>query len=152
MEEKNMNNRRINLTTLWLRPAFAAAALAGLMALCVSAADQKTAVGPRADELLKRMGDYLAQAPFFSVSAEVWQDIQLSSGQRIQAGRTIELQVRRPNRLRAEVHSTRRNRELVYDGSSITLPDRAHNFYGTVHTSGSLDEPMNVASKRSGIE
>ena len=146
-----MNNRRINLTTLWLRPAFAVTALAGLMALCVSAADQKTALDPRADELLKRVGDYLAQAPFFSVSAEVWQDIQLSSGQRIQAGRTIELQVRRPNRLRAEVHSTWRNRELIYDGSAITLLNRAQNFYGTVHTTGSLDEAMDVASERFGI-
>jgi hypothetical protein len=97
------------------------------------------------------MGDYLGQAQFFSVSAEVWQDIQLSSGQRVQAGRTIELQVRRPDRLRAEVHSTRRNRELVYDGKAITLFNRAQNFYGTVRASGSLDEAMDVASERFGI-
>jgi len=49
------------------------------MALSVSAADPKAALDPRADELLKRMGDYLGHAQFFSVSAEVWQDIQLSS-------------------------------------------------------------------------
>ena len=73
-----MNNRIINLTVRKLRPAFAAAALVGLMALSVSAADQKAALDPRADELLKRMGDYLGHAEFFSVSAEVWQDIQLS--------------------------------------------------------------------------
>ncbi len=144
-------NRIINLTTLWLRPALAAAGLVGLMAVSVSAADQKAALEPRADELLKRMGDYLGQAQFFSVNAEVWQDIQLASGQRIQAGRTIELQVRRPNRLRAEVHSPRRNRELVYDGSAITLLNRVQNLYGTIHTSGSLDEAMDVASERFGI-
>ena len=119
------DNRIINLTTHWLRPAFAAAALVGLMVLAAPAADQKTALDPRAAELLKRMGDYLGHAKFFSVNAEIWQDIQLSSGQRIQAGRTIELQVRRPNRLRAEVHSPRRNRELVYDGNAITLLNRA---------------------------
>ena len=146
-----MNNRVINLATQWLRPALAAGALASLVAISVSAADGKPAIDPRADELLRRMGDYLAQAPFFSVSAEVWQDIQLSSAQRIQAGRTIELQVRRPNRLRADVHSTRRNRELVYDGSAITLLNRAQNFYGTVRASGSLDEAMDVASERFGI-
>jgi hypothetical protein len=144
-------NRIINLTTHWSRPAFAAAALVGLMALSVPAADQKTALDPRADELLKRMGDYLGQAKFFSVSAEVWQDIQLSSGQRIQAGRTVDLQVQRPNRLRAELHSTRHNRELVYDGSAITLFNRAQNFYGTAPTSGSLDEAMDFASERFGI-
>ncbi len=97
------------------------------------------------------MGDYLGQAQFFSVRAEVWQDFQLSSGQRIQSGRTIDLQVRRPNRLRAEIQSTRRNRELVYDGAAFTLLNRAQNFYGTVRTSGSLDEAMDVASERFGI-
>jgi hypothetical protein len=130
---------------------WAGCALSSLTALSVLAADDKPAVEPRADELLKRMGDYLGQAQFFSVSAEVWQDIQLSSGQRIQAGRTIELQVRRPNRLRAEVHSTRRNRELFYDGNAITLFNRAQNFYGTVRASGSLDEALDVASERFGI-
>jgi len=145
------DNRIINLTAHWLRPAFAAAALVGLMVLAAPAADQKTALDPRAEELLKRMGDYLGHAKFFSVNAEIWQDIQLSSGQRIQAGRTLELQVRRPNRLRAEVHSTRRNRELVYDGSAITLLNRAQNFYGTARASGSLDEAMDLASERFGI-
>jgi hypothetical protein len=134
-----------------LGPVLAACTLSGLMALSAPAADTKSAVEPRADEVLKRMGDYLGQAQFFSVSAEVWQDMELSTGQRAQAGRTIELQVRRPNRFHAEVRSTRRNRELLYDGSSITLFNRAENFYGTVHAPGSLDEAMDVASERFGI-
>jgi len=148
-----MEDRNCFVAPIGRRLAFAlaACALAGLMPLSLTAADDRPAVAPRADALLKRMGDYLGQAQFFSVSAEVWQDIQLSSGQRIQAGRTIELQVRRPNRLRAEVHSTRRNRELLYDGKAITLFNRAQNFYGTAHASGSLDEAMDVASERFGI-
>ncbi len=141
-----------NLTTCWLRTAFAAAALVvGLMALSAFAEGQKIAIDPRADELLKRMGDYLGHAEFFSVNAEVWQDMQVSSGQRIQAGRTIELQVHRPNKLRAEVHSPRRNRELVYDGRAITLLNRIQNLYGTIRASGSLDEAMDAASERFGI-
>jgi hypothetical protein len=131
--------------------ALAACAILGPMALSVAATDEKSAVDSHADELLKRMGDYLGEAKFFSVSAEVWQDVQLSSGQRVQAGRTIDLQVRRPGRLRAEVHSARRNRELVYDGSAITLFNRVENLYGAVRCSGSLDEAMDVASERFGI-
>ena len=76
-------NGIINLTIHRLRPAFATATLAGLMALSVSAADKNTAIDPHVDELIKRMGDYLGHAKFFSVNAEIWQDIQLSSGQRI---------------------------------------------------------------------
>ena len=137
-----------------LRPglALAACALAGLLALSARAADGKTAVEPRADEWLKRMGDYLAQAQFFSVSAEVWQDIQLASGQRIQAGRNVSLQVRRPNRLRAEVRSLRRDRELLYDGEAVTLLNRAQNFYGSIHATGSLDDAMDLAGEKFGID
>jgi hypothetical protein len=129
----------------------AASILLGLAAPSVPAADDKPAIEPRADELLKRMGDYLGQAQFFSVNTEIWQDIELSSGQRVQAGRTITLQVRRPDHLHTEVHSTRRNHELFYDGTAITLFNRAQNFYGTVPASGSLDEAMDVASERFGI-
>ena len=148
--------RTIQLTTQRLRPVFAACALAGLWALSARAADvkptdAKAVVEPSADKLLKRMGDYLAQAPFFSVNAEVWQDAQLGSGQQIQVGRTIDLQVRRPDRFHAEVHSTRRNRELFYDGKSITLLNRAQNFYGNIPAPASLDQALDTASERFGI-
>jgi len=136
--------RRLGLT-------LAACALLGFIALPVRAVDDNPAIDARADELLKRTGDYLGQAKFFSVSAEVWQDIQTASGQRIQAGRNIDLQLRRPDRLHAEIHSPRRHRELIYDGKGITLFNRADNLYGTAHVSGSLDDAMDVASEKFGI-
>lgn len=125
--------------------------LSGLIALSVFGSDEKPAVDPRADELVKRMGDYLGQAKFFSVNAEVWQDVQLSSGQRAQAGRNIEVQVRRPNRYHSELRSTRHHRELIYDGSALTLLNRAENFYGTILAKGSLDDAMDLACEQFGI-
>ena len=100
---------------------------------------------------MRRMGDYLAQAQFFSVSAEVWQDMRLGSGQQVQAGRTVELQMRRPNRFHAEVRSTRRNRALYYDGKTITLLNRAQNFYGSIPAPAALDEALDAAIERFGI-
>jgi len=145
-------NDMFSLTPIWLRAAFAAgAAWACLMVNAAPAAEVKPSVAPQADELMRRMSDYLAQAEFFSVSAEVWQDVRLGSGQQVQAGRTIDLQVRRPNRFHAEVHSTRRNRGLYYDGKSITLFDRAQGFYGSIPAPDSLDEALDAASERFGI-
>ncbi|HTS19326.1 MAG TPA: DUF2092 domain-containing protein [Verrucomicrobiae bacterium] len=126
------------------------ALLAGLGTPRAAAATKPT-IDPRADELLKHMGDYLAQARQFSVDAEIWQDVTLPSGQRAQAGRTITLQVRRPDRFHAEVRSTRRNRGLFYDGKSITLLNRVENFYGTIPAPPTLDEALDVASDRFGI-
>jgi hypothetical protein len=126
-------------------------ALAGLMALSTFAAEERPALDPRADQVLKRMGDYLGQAKFFSMNAEVWQDTQLSNGERVQAGRNVQVQVRRPNRFHSELRSTRHHRELIYDGSAFTLLNRAENFYGTVPATGSLDDAMDLACEQFGI-
>src|SRR5258706_8198635 len=122
-------SRMIHLSTQRMRYFLAACALASFWSLSALGADIKTTdakpvIDPSADKMLKRMGDYLAQAPFFSVNAEIWQDVQLGSGQQVQAGRIVDLQVRRPDRFHAEVRSTRRNRALFYDGKSITLLNR----------------------------
>src|ERR1051325_11492623 len=67
-------------------PLILAAALFSFPALGAEAPPANT-VEPRADEILQRMSDCLAKAKFFSVKAEIWQDIDLSSGQRVQADR-----------------------------------------------------------------
>ena len=140
-----------NFTTSWVRLVIVTGALAGFGSLGAPAADVKPAIDPQAETILRRMGDCLAQAQFFSVSAEIWQDIQLASGQQVQAGRTVELQVRRPNRFHAEVRSTRRNRALFYDGQSLTLLNRIQNFYGSIAAPATLDEALDVASDQFGI-
>jgi len=75
----HMSNRTLSSATRWLRPVFAAGALAGLAAMSAPAADVKPAIDPKADALLRRMSACLTQE-FYSVSAEIWQDIQLESG------------------------------------------------------------------------
>jgi|GEM_PF-448407 hypothetical protein len=137
--------RLSSISSLWL------AVLMVVTPGIVSAAALKPGIDPQADEWVKRMSDYLGQAQHFSVNTEIWQDTQLANGQSVQAGRTVELQVRRPNRFHSAVHSTRRNRELFYDGKSITLLNRAQNFFGTIPAPGSLDEALDVAAERFGI-
>jgi len=66
-------------------------------------------------------------------------------------GRNVEVQVRRPNRYHSELRSTRHHRELIFDGSAITLLNHAQNFYGTVPVSGSLDDAMDLACEQFGI-
>jgi hypothetical protein len=109
-------------------------------------------VDPNADKLLRRMSDFLTQQRSFSLKAEIWQDIQISTGQQIQAGRQIQFQLQRPNRLRIEVQSPRRDRQLLFDGQNITLLDRKHRYYGIIPMSGSLDDAMDKAVEQFGIE
>lgn len=134
-----------------MQPAVCLFAALALVTPSALAANSDRTVDQRADEWLHRMGDYLHHAKFFSFNAEIWQDVQLSSGQQVQAARTLAFNVRRPDRLRVEVRSTRRNRQLIYDGHDLTLLNRVQNFYGTVPVSGSLDQAMDTAVERFGI-
>lgn len=125
--------------------------LGGLSALAHDLPTGTNAISPRANELLRRTSEYLAQAPFFSVNAEVWQDAVMASGQRVQATRTVDLEVRRPNRLHAEIRSTRRNRGIWYDGKAVSLLDRNRGSYGVVSAPNNLDGMLETATTRFGI-
>ncbi|MDB6031993.1 MAG: hypothetical protein JWM16_2331 [Verrucomicrobiales bacterium] len=121
--------------------------LLGLVALPVFGAG----IDPRADELLKRTSDYLAQDKNLSVHAEIWQDAFTHSGNRVQAGRMVDLQVRRPDRLHSVVQSTRRSHELYYDGKSIILFNRTQNLYGLTNAPGNLDAAVDFVTERLGM-
>jgi hypothetical protein len=125
--------------------------LGGLSTLADDAPVSTNAIDPHAQEYLRRSSDYLAQAQFFSVSGEIWQDAVLPSGERVQADRMISLDVRRPNRLHAEVRSTRRNRGIWYDGKTISTLNRNQDLYGVVSAPDTLDSMVDYATTRFGI-
>ena len=99
-------------------------------------------IEPKAGEVLKQMCDYLKNLQQFSVQAEITEDVLLTSGQRIQYGRNVEASVRRPDRFRAESVGDTDNRQLIYDGKTITLLDRTKNFYTTIAAPPDIDAAL----------
>ena len=104
-------------------------------------------IEPKAVEVLKQMCDYLKNLQQFSVQAEITEDVLLTSGQRIQYGRSVEASVRRPDRMRAESVGDTDDRLLVYDGKTITLLDRTKNFYTTIPAPPELDAALEHATQ-----
>jgi hypothetical protein len=102
-------------------------------------------IEPKAVEVLKQMCDYLKNLQQFSVQAEITEDVLLTSGQRIQYARSVEASVRRPDRFRAESVGDTDNRQLVYDGKTITLMDRSKNFYTAIPAPPELDAALEHA-------
>jgi hypothetical protein len=102
-------------------------------------------IEPKAGEVLRQMCDYLKNLQQFSVQAEITEDVRLTSGQRIQYGRRVEASVRRPDRFRAESVGDTDNRQLVYDGKTITILDRSKNFYTTITAPPELDAALEHA-------
>ena len=63
----------------------------------------------------------------FSVEAEITHDDVLKSGKKVQYSRDATILVERPNRLRVELVGDKGERNLYYDGKTMTVyrPDRA---------------------------
>ena len=63
-------------------------------------------VDPKAKEVIGRAVDYLATAKQFRVSAEIWQDLEVEPGEMAQFSKVVEIQLRRPDRLRLDVSTS----------------------------------------------
>src|SRR4029079_15256317 len=98
------------------------------------------------------MGAFLQTLKRFRVSTELSGERVLADGQKLQHTATADMDVERPNRLRALMHSARSERELVYDGKTVTLYARAQKYYSTVDfvdTIGMLIHPLAPRSRQS---
>jgi len=112
----------------------------------------KPAVDPDAIAALQRMGAFLREQQKFAVRAQVTTDDLLDSGQKVQFGGTIEMMVRRPDRLRADVRGDRRDEHIYYDGKTFTMFGEKVGYYATFQAPATLAELKDVAEKRYGID
>src|SRR3954470_18912254 len=85
----------------------------------VHARDRTPAVDPQAIAALEAMGAFLRAQTAMGVTGDLTTDDLLPSGQKVQYSGHAELRVRRPDRLRADVISDRKNEQLYYDGKTF---------------------------------
>ena len=130
------------------------AALCGIFTVgTVWAADPAptaSAIDPEADRLLRAVCANLSATKAYSFKAEVWEDAVVF-GHKVSTTKTVETQVRRPDRVQVEIRSPKRSRGLWYDGQSLTLLDRRHNLYGTVPVPETIDKVLDAANDKFGI-
>jgi len=107
---------------------------------------------PDALDALTRMASYLHGLQSFSVKARTATDLVLESGQKIQVDSTVELAVRKPNRLYVESYSASHLRELTYDGKTLTLYAEPSKYYASMPTGQTITELIDQAAKQLGIE
>jgi hypothetical protein len=110
------------------------------------------AVDPGAIQALRDMGTYLQSLKRFRVSTEHTGERVLADGQKLQHDASATLDVERPNRLRARMWSARAERELIFDGKSVTLFTPAQKSYSTVEFSGNLRELVDRLEDKYGVE
>jgi hypothetical protein len=123
-----------------------------LAAVSAQAEEAKApAVDAYAQSIIKRASDYLAEAKGVGFTAEVWEDVPVENGPVLQSTRTVEVNLRRPDRLRAEIRRADKTRALMYNGKSLTVHDAGAGCYATINTPATIDETLDAAAEL-GIE
>jgi hypothetical protein len=140
--------------------------VAGLLALVLSvpgvraqtaapaaaAASVVNPVNPAAVQALKDMGTHLQSLQRFRVSTELSGERVLTDGQKLQHSATAEMDVQRPNKLRVRMASARSERQMLFDGKTVTLYTPAQKYYSQVPFNGTLTELMGQLEERYGVE
>jgi len=116
------------------------------------AAAPANAVDPASIQALRDMGKFLQTLQRFEVSTELSGERVLADGQKLQHTATADLDVERPNKLRAVMLSARSERQLFYDGKSVTLYTPAQKYYSTVDFTGTIGELISRLKDRFGVE
>jgi hypothetical protein len=110
-------------------------------------------IDPQAIAALERMGAFLRAQSSMKVTAETTTDEVLDNGQKVQRSGVATLEVSRPDRLRADVISDRRNEQLMfYDGRTFTIYQPALDYYGSFKAPPTLAQLVNEAEEKYGID
>ena len=111
-----------------------------------------SAVDPASIQALKDMGAFLQTLKRFQVSTELTGERVLADGQKLQHTATADMEVQRPNKIRVRMHSARSERELIYDGKTVTLFTPAQKYYSTVEFTGTIGELIDRLEERYGVQ
>ena len=118
----------------------------------VAASPAAGAVDPASIQALKDMGAHLQTLKRFQVSSELTGERVLADGQKLQHTATADMDVERPNKIRALLRSARSEREIVFDGKTVTLYTPAQKYYSTVEFSGTLGGLIDRLEERYGVQ
>lgn len=119
--------------------------LAGALLALAGAGDAARAaegasIEPQAESLLRAALGKVAGAGSFTFRAETVDDVPLPSGERVEFPGTLEVAVKRPNRLRLRSDGGRRGARSWYDGKTYVLLSPEANTYATCPGPERLDD------------
>ncbi len=110
-------------------------------------ASYSSRIEPQADQALRRMSDYLKSMKEFTFRTENTTDEIALAGSKLQFGQTVDVYVRRPDRLRANAEGDLANQQFYYDGKSITLFNKDKNVYTTLAAPDGIESALEYAQK-----
>lgn len=110
------------------------------------------AVEPQAVAALQKMGNYLRSLKSFTVHGDTTLDVVTEDGQKLQFPGSVDYKVRTPNDLQLSWKTDRKERELYYDGKTLTVYGPKNKYYASVDAPPTLRALLTDARDRYGIE
>jgi hypothetical protein len=127
-------------------------AAAPASAPAAAAAPAVEAVNPGAIQALKDMGAFLQTLKRYHVATELTGEVVLEDGQKLQHTAKADIDVARPNMLRARMFSARSEREIYFNGKLATIFLPAQKDYSTVELAGTNTDLVTRLKERYGVE
>lgn len=112
---------------------------------------QADAREPAAMAALDRMGAALRKQTAFTVKADLTAEDVLIDGQKLQYGGTLDIAAKRPANLKMVLKMGPSERQLYYDGKSLTLYSPERNAYATAAAPGTIRETLAAAEDEYGL-
>ena len=107
--------------------------------------------GGDAEKLLKGMADYVASQKTLSVSYDSDIEVVTSHLQKIQFTSSGQVQMSRPDKLRATRTGGYRDVEIVFDGKMLTVSNKDSKDYAQIEATGTAEELIDVLREEHGV-
>jgi hypothetical protein len=141
-------------TSTWKRRIAAGllafAVLTLLAAVSTDARAQAPAVDPAAVQKLKRMMDFLDGLQQFSVNIQSIIEELHVSGHRVDYDLSVDVTVKRPNKLRA-LRGGYSNQRIYYDGKTVTVYNPKEKVYATKEAPDTIEKMITLARETLGM-
>jgi hypothetical protein len=125
--------------------------LGAMLAMSVTLMPSAKAQGGDAEKLLKAMSDYVAGQKNISVSYDSDIEVITSHLQKIQFTSSGQVQLSRPDKLRATRTGGYRDVEVVFDGKLVTINDKDTKHFAQIEAEGTADHLIDVLREGHGV-
>jgi hypothetical protein len=125
--------------------------LGTMLALSVTLTSQANAEGPDAIGMLKAMTDYVANQKNLSITYDSDIEVITPHLQKIQFTSSGQVQMSRPDKLRATRTGGYHDVEIVFDGKLVTINDKDAKHFAQIAAEGTADHLIDVLRDEHGV-
>ena len=125
--------------------------LGTVLIMGISLGSQAGAQSNDAEKLIKGMADYVTSQKTLSVTYDSDIEVITSKLQKIQFTSSGQVQLSRPDKLRATRTGGYRDVEIVFDGKMLTVHNKDGKDYAQIEVAGTAEELIDVLREKHGV-